>query len=100
MKPPVRVAVPAGEVTTTSTGPAGRAGVEAVMVVALDTLKATELPPMVRLVVPMKPLPVMVMAVLAPGAPVLGDTWAMVGAPVPRTRLTWSKVAGLMRVLL
>ena len=73
--------VPVAVVTSTLAAPAAWAGVTAVMVVELTTLKLeAATPPMVTAVAPVKSVPVMV-RVLPPAAePVTGEILVMVGA--------------------
>ena len=81
MKRELASLLPWGVVTTTLAAPAARAGVTAVMLVALteETL-AAGVPPKVRLVAPVKFVPVIVTVVPPSVEPVAGDTEEIEGA--------------------
>jgi len=83
VKPPVRVAVPPGVVTTTFLAPAVPAGVTAVSEVALPTTTPVAgLPPIARVVSPAKnPVPVTVTAVPPAVVPEFGVIPPIDGAP-------------------
>ena len=73
--------VPAGVVTKTLAVPANPAGVVAVIVVELATVKlVAAVPPMVTAVAPVKPVPVMVMLVPPATEPLVGEILVTVGA--------------------
>ena len=73
--------MPPGVVTRTLAVPAVPGGVVQVMLVALLTVKLEQaLPPTVTPVAPVKPVPVIVMAVLPVTGPELGDTDEITGA--------------------
>jgi hypothetical protein len=75
------VAVPPGAVTATSAAPAVRAGVVAVMDVALFTVNAlAAVPPNDTAVAPVKLVPVRVTEVPPVVGPVAGETAVIVGA--------------------
>ena len=79
---PTLVALPPGVVTTTFFTPAVAAPVSAVTEVALTTATlVAATPPTVTLLVPVKLVPVIVMAVPPSGSPVDGLTTSMVGSP-------------------
>src|SRR5580692_11675008 len=75
----IPVPVPIGVVTVTFTGPSACAGVTAVMVVSLTKVNATELPPIVTEVAPVKAAPVMVIGVPPAREPFGGLTDVTVG---------------------
>ena len=76
----VRVALPPAVVTVTFTAPAAWAGVVAVMVVALLTVKpVAAVPPNVTAVAPVKLVPVRVTEVAPAVLPLLGATEVRVG---------------------
>ncbi|MGA2698178.1 MAG: hypothetical protein ABSE74_00860 [Methanoregula sp.] len=84
LSPGTGVDVPLGVVTSTSTGPTVvLAGVVAVISVALTTTRlVTAVPPTVAAVAPVKPVPVMVIAVLVETGPYAGETVVTVGIAV------------------
>ena len=74
------VTLPAGVVTAIVTGPAACAGVTAVMVVELVTVKDfTGVPPKLTAVAPVKFVPVIVIFTPPAAEPTLGDTDDTVG---------------------
>ena len=74
------VAVPPAVITTISlAGPAVPAGVTAVIVVDETTVKVVATPPIVKLVAPVRFVPVIVIAVAPNVEPELGDTLIIVG---------------------
>ena len=80
MKPFVRLALPPGVVTATSTAPAACAGAVAVIEVALSTVKlVAAVPPKLTTVAPVKPVPVIVTDVPPAAGPPFGVTEAIVG---------------------
>ena len=80
MKPFVRLAVPLGVVIDTVFAPAVPAGVTAVTVVAFTTLtEVAATPPIVTALVPVKFVPVIVIAVAPTVEPLLGETDEIVG---------------------
>ena len=72
--------VPPTVVTNTLAAPALPAGVVAVILVELTTVKLTAVPPMVTEVAPARSAPVMVMLVPPAPDPVEGETLVTVGA--------------------
>ena len=74
------VVVPPTVVTNTLAAPALPAGVVAVILVELTTVKLTAVPPMVTEVAPARSAPVMVMLVPPAPDPVEGETLVTVGA--------------------
>ena len=75
------VVVPPDVVTNTLEAPAGPAGVVAVMLVVLFTIRlVAATPPMVTPVAPVKSVPVMVMVVPPAGEPLVGEILVTVGA--------------------
>ena len=80
MNPFVRFAVPPGVVTDTVFTPIVPAGVTAVTVVAFTTLtEVAATPPIVTELVPVKFVPVIVIAVAPTVEPLLGETDEIVG---------------------
>ena len=83
MKPLVRLAVPPGVVIDTVLAPAVPAGVTAVTVVELTTLtEVAATPPIVTELVPVRFVPVIVIAVPPVVGPTFGETDEIVG-PAP-----------------
>ena len=77
---PLPIAFPTTVTTTTSARPAAPAGVTAVMLVGEITFKlVAATPPIVTLVVPLKKVPVIVIAVPPAVEPVAGETDEIVG---------------------
>ena len=73
--------VPVAVVTSTLAAPAAWAGVVAVMVVELTTVKLeAATPPMLTAVAPVKSVPVMVMLVPPAAEPLVGEILVTVGA--------------------
>ena len=87
LSPAVEVDVPLGVVTRTSTCPTVElAGVVAVISVLLTTVKlVTAVPPMITEVAPVKPVPVMVIAVLVETGPYVGEMAVTTGTVVVAT---------------
>jgi hypothetical protein len=90
LSPAADVDVPPGVVTSTSTCPTVKlAGVVAVISVSPTTVKlVAAVPPMVTEVAPVKPVPVMVIAVLVETGPYAGEMAVTTGTVVVAAALT------------